>query len=72
MMDFLFTSGQIICICGLLYGAYLSITYAPDEGTSSTRIDSGPVTTHARDTRGETLEQRTRRVSAEAWHTPQT
>jgi hypothetical protein len=71
MMDLLFTLGQIICICGLLYGAFLSITYVPGEKTSSARINFGHVTTH-RDTRSETLEQRMRRVSAEVWHTPQT
>lgn len=36
-MDFLFALGQILCICGLLYGAYVSFTYVPGEGTSSAR-----------------------------------
>ena len=30
-MDYLFGLGQVICIVGLLYGAYLSITYAGRE-----------------------------------------
>jgi hypothetical protein len=32
-MDFLFGLGQVICISGLLYGAYLSITYVDHEET---------------------------------------
>ena len=31
-MDYLFGLGQVICIVGLLYGAYLSITYADRDG----------------------------------------
>jgi hypothetical protein len=38
-MDFLFALGQILCICGLLYGAYLSVTYVPGEGTPSARTN---------------------------------
>ena len=30
-MDLLFGLGQVICIVGLLYGAYLSITYVDRE-----------------------------------------
>jgi hypothetical protein len=33
-MDFLYGLGQVICIIGLLYGAYLSITYAGPAGPS--------------------------------------
>ena len=72
MVDFLFTAGQVLCVCGLLYGAYLSITYGPGEGTFSTRINFDPPTRHAWDSRSDTLEQRMRCVSAEVWHTPQT
>ena len=30
-MDFLFGLGQVICVVGLLYGAYLAITYVDRE-----------------------------------------
>ena len=31
MAEFLITLAQLLCICGLLYGAYLSITYSDAE-----------------------------------------
>ena len=31
MGELLFAAGQILCIAGLLYGAYFSITFRPDE-----------------------------------------
>ena len=64
MMDFLFTLGQGFCIWGLLYGAYLAITHAPAEGSFSARVNYDPLTTHVWDTPNQTLEQRTRRVTA--------
>ena len=38
-MNFLYGLGQVVCILGLLYGAYLSITYV--EHTDRRRAASG-------------------------------
>ena len=45
MAEFLITLAQGLCICGLLYGAYLSITYSEAE-PPKTRERFDPVTTH--------------------------
>ena len=39
-MDFLFGLGQVICIVGLLYGAYLSITYVNRDDASNVNRDA--------------------------------
>ncbi len=70
MLDFLSVAGQILCMGGLLYGAWLSITHALAEAASSVRNDIDSPTARARSTRGESLEQRLRSVSAEVWDTP--
>jgi len=31
MADILFAGGQLFCIAGLLYGAFLTMTFRPDE-----------------------------------------
>lgn len=65
MVDFLFALGQVLCILGLLYGAYLSITYRqedPDENASTAHIRFDPVTTHVWYVPAETLENRLRPV----------
>lgn len=66
MADFLFALAQAFCILGLLYGAYLSITYRqedPQQKRSSGEIRFDPVTTHTWSLPAETLEDRLRRVS---------
>jgi hypothetical protein len=48
MIDFLFALGQVVCIVGLLYGAYLAITFVDDEWRfSATSVRFDPKTTHA-------------------------
>ena len=54
MMDFLIYLVQSLCICGLLYGAYVSITFRPNEGASPRRTHFDPLTTHMWDTHRET------------------
>ena len=66
MADFLFALGQVLCILGLLYGAYLSITYRQDDAAAkappaSSRFD--PVTTHFWELPAESFEERLRRIS---------
>ena len=66
MADVLFALGQVLCIFGLLYGAYLSITYRqpdPKRKRSPEEISFDPVTTHTWSLPAETLEDRLRRVS---------
>lgn len=68
MVDFLFALGQALCILGLLYGAYLSITYRPEHpeengSTADTRLD--PVTPPVSYVPAETLENRLRPVREE-------
>ena len=65
MVDFLFARGQGLFILGLLYGAYLSITYRqedPEENASTAHIRFDPVTTHVWNVPAETLENRLHRV----------
>lgn len=45
MAEFLVTLAQALCICGLLYGAYLAITYSEAE-PPKTQECFDPVTTH--------------------------
>jgi hypothetical protein len=58
-MDFLYGLGQVVCIIGLLYGAYLSITYVehadprraasgrtPAEPKPKPGIEYDPLTSH--------------------------
>ena len=59
MIDFLFALGQVICILGLLYGAYLAITCVDNERQfSATRVRFDPMTTHARESPGRSPEER--------------
>ena len=59
-MDFLYGFGQVVCIVGLLYGAYLSIFHAehadprrtasgrtPAQPNIKPRIEYAPLTNHA-------------------------
>jgi hypothetical protein len=62
MVDFLFASGQGLCVVWLLYGAYLSIIYAPQQDRLNTWINFDPMTTHARYSTNESLEDRLRRA----------
>ena len=65
MVDFLFARGQGLFILGLLYGAYLSITYRqedPEENASTAHIRFDPVTTHVACLPAETLENQRRPV----------
>ena len=46
MVDFLFALGQVLCILGLLHGAYLSLTYRqedPEESASTRPARPDPV-----------------------------
>lgn len=64
MVDFLFALGQGLFILGLLYGAYLSITYRqedPEENASTAHIRFDPGTTHVGYVPAETSENRLRR-----------
>lgn len=46
-MDFLFYLGQVACIIGLLYGAFLSVTHTDGgEKPSSKDCEYDPVTGH--------------------------
>lgn len=66
MVDFIFALGQVLCIVGLLYGAYLSITYRqedPMEKAPAAQMRFDPVTTHAWSAPAESLEDRLRRFS---------
>jgi hypothetical protein len=45
MAEFLITLAQVLCICGLLYGAYLSIIYSDAEPPKK-QERRDPVTTH--------------------------
>ncbi len=58
-MNFLYGLGQVVCIIGLLYGAYLSITYVenadrrraasgrkPPEPQRKRQIEYDPLTNH--------------------------
>jgi hypothetical protein len=63
VLDFIWASGQILSIIGLLYGAYASITYPHHKRSSppaSTPADTGarydPITTHAWNVTSRTLE----------------
>jgi len=47
MAEFLIAAVQGLCIFGLLCGAYLSITYAPEAESVRTAARYDPVTTHA-------------------------
>ena len=47
MVEFLIAAMQVLCIVGLLCGAYLSITYAPETDAVKTPARYDPVTTHA-------------------------
>ena len=49
MVEFIVALAQGLCICGLLYGAYLSITYSIAEPVKK-HEDFDPVTTHTRST----------------------
>ena len=46
MLDFLFVCGQVLCLIGFLYGAYLAIrygdTFKPTEGQKPKRVALGP------------------------------
>ena len=46
MLDFLFTCGQVLCLIGYLYGAYLEIRYGdafrPTERHKHKRVAPGP------------------------------
>ena len=50
MMDFLIHRGAEPVQCGLLYGAYISITFRPNASTTPRRTHFDPLTTHAWDT----------------------
>ena len=63
LIDFLFLSGQVFCIAGLLYGAYRSITYRPDDRVEAEpALRHDPLTTHAWRVQRETIEHRLHRV----------
>ena len=47
MVDFLVATIQASCILGLLYGAYLSITYSTGAAPSKAPVRFDPVTSHA-------------------------
>lgn len=57
MADFLFAGGQLLCSAGLLYGAFLCITFRPDENVRRTRFDD-PLAKHVWHTPGKRLPQR--------------
>ena len=63
MVDFLFALGQVLCVLGLLYGAYLCITFAPEEKPSKAAVHFDPITTHAWEVPAESVETRLRRVA---------
>lgn len=49
MVDFFYTLGQSLCLVGLLYGAFLCISYRPDGDTGGRNARFDAVTTHAWD-----------------------
>ena len=65
MVDFLFALGQVLCILGLLYGAYLSFTYRQedsDKSASAVPVCADPVTAHVREVAAGTPKHGPRRV----------
>lgn len=49
MVDFLYTLGQSLCLAGLLYGAFLCISYRPDADAPGRYARFDAITTHAWD-----------------------
>ena len=47
MVEFLIEAVQVTCIIGLLYGAYLCITYGAGYEPAPEPVRFDPVTTHA-------------------------
>ena len=65
MVDFLFALGQVLCILGLLYGAYLSFTYRQedsDKSASAVPVCADPVTADVREVAAGTPKHGPRRV----------
>jgi hypothetical protein len=64
MIDFLFLAGQVFCIAGLLYGAYRSITYCPDDEVDGRpAIGHEPLTTKVWRIQRESIAHRMRRTA---------
>ncbi len=63
MVDFLFAAGQALCIVGLLYGAYVSITFRPDEDVARKKTTHDPLTTHMWRAPDETMDDWSRRAA---------